>query len=359
MRWNRVSSAVVSYGRLTGRNPRTHKLSVKITSIAAVAALCLTASGCGQQALNKHVTVVSAAVAPVVDQTVAAYRTANAIHDLRVDYDSIDAFNKGDSAYYARNVKPLLSESQIEVRQEVLKGLQQYVKQLVAITNGIDSPALDDASKSLGNNLAELGNQQGPLIETGLGLATATATTETTVTTVSGGTTTAATTSTTSPVPPISADAAGGIVKGVQLLGEFLAYRIEKKDLPAQVEKMDGQMKELCEKLSDEAKFLASREEIDLDSMISRQRSFLLNTQSIDPAIRRNEIQKLPQWQRQEMAGHEQLVKLSAALQDLYMKHHALAAELQGNNPESLKAKLGDLTAAGSNLSKAGSSLSK
>jgi hypothetical protein len=314
--------------------------------------LWLTMSGCGQPALNKHVTVVSAAVAPVVDQATTAYRTANAIHDLRVDYDSIDAFNKGDTTYYARNVKPLLSDSQLEVRQEVLKGLQEYVKELAAITNGIDSPALDASSKSLGDDLTNLGNQQGPLIESGLGLATATTTTETTVTTVSGGTTTSSASSSTSPVAPISADVSVGITKGVKVLGEFLAYRIEKKELPAQVDKMDGQMKELCEKLADEAKFLASREEIDLDSMISRQRSFLLNTQNIDPAVRRNEIEKLSQWQRQETAGHEQLVKLSAALVDLYMKHHALAAELQGNNPESLKAKLGDLAAAGSSLSK-------
>jgi len=284
-----------------------------------------------------------------VDQATAAYQTANAIHDQRENYDTIDAFNSGDTAYYTR-VKPLLNENQLQVRLEVLKGLQLYVQELTAISNGIDTPALDASAKSAGNGLAALGNQQGPIIESGLGLATSTTTTTTTVTTVSGGTTTSSTSSATSPTPPISSGVQAGIGKGVQTLGEFLAYRVEKKELPAKVEQMDGTMQDLCEKLSDEAKFLASREEIDLDSMISRQRSFLLNTQNIDPAVRRNEIEKLPQWQRQEVAGHAQLQKLQASLLDLYLKHHALAAELQGNNPEALKSKLSDLAAAGSSL---------
>lgn len=319
---------------------------------ALAACLCLLASGCGQQALTKHVTVVAAATAPVVEQATAAYQTANAIHDLRVDYDAIDAFNNGDTAYYAHHVKPLLNESQLQVRLAVLQGLQTYVKELTAITNGVDTPALDASAKSLGDHLTDLGNQQGPILESGLGLATATTTTETTVTTVSGGTTTASTSSSTSPVPPISADVKGGITKGVQVLGEFLAYRIEKKELPARVEKMDGEMKELCSKLSAEASYLADSEEKDLDSLIIRQRQFLTSNTQMDPAIKRNEIVKLPRWQRQETAGHEQLMKLQAALQNLYLTHHALAAELQGNNPESLKAKLSDLAAAGSNLAK-------
>ena len=64
------------------------------------------------------------------------------------------------------------------------------------------------------------------------------------------------------------------------------------------------------------------------------------------------EIEKMPRWQRQENASHEQLTQLKAALADLYLKHHALAVQISGGSPESLKQKLSDLTAAGSNLSK-------
>jgi len=49
---------------------------------------------------------------------------------------------------------------------------------------------------------------------------------------------------------------------------------------------------------------------------------------------------------------------LRAAIVRLALTHHALAADAQGNNPESLKSKLGDLEAAGSELGRFYSSLS-
>jgi hypothetical protein len=41
---------------------------------------------------------------------------------------------------------------------------------------------------------------------------------------------------------------------------------------------------------------------------------------------------------------------LRASIEKLYLTHHALATVAQGNNPESLKDKLGELEAAGGNL---------
>lgn len=317
----------------------------------AGAGLCFAVCGCNQKALTQQVKVLADATPPVVTQVTAAYQTANAIHNQRQDFDTVDAFNNGDSAYYAR-VKPLLSDSQIEVRLAVVKGLQAYVEELTAISSGMDTKELDASAKSLGDSLTGLVNQQGPIVESGLGLATATTTTTTTTTTVSGGTTTSATTSSTSPVAPISSNMKGALGDGVQALGEFLTYRVEQKELPPKVTAMDGTVKDLCSKLAGEAEYLADAEEKDLDSMIVRQRQFLTSTANIDPAVRRNEIEKLPQWQRQEDAGHAQLLQLKKALEDLYMKHHALAVELTGGNPTSLKQKLSDLSAAGMNLAK-------
>ncbi|MFC5862770.1 hypothetical protein ACFPT7_10750 [Acidicapsa dinghuensis] len=322
-------------------------------SLAAMvsAGLCFAACGCNQKAITQQVKALADATPPVVTQSQAAYDTANSIHNQREDYDAIDAFNNGDSAYYAK-VKPLLSESQVEVRLEVLKGLQTYVKELTAISDGLDTKDLDASAKSMGGSLTALGNQQGPIIESGLGLATSTITTTTTTTTVSGGTTTSAVSSSTSPAPPITSTISTGLTKGVQALGEFLTYRVEQKELPAKVTAMDGPMKDLCGKLAAEADYLADAEEKDLDSLIVRQRQFLTSSAVIDPAVKRNEIEKMPQWQRQETAGHEQLMKLKSALEDLYMKHHALAVQLSGGNPGSLKETLSSLAEAGSSLAK-------
>lgn len=320
-------------------------------AVAVGAGLCVAACGCNQKPLTQQVKALADATPPVVTQVTAAYQTANAIHNQREDYDTIDAFNNGDTAYYAK-VKPLLSENQIEVRLAVVKGLQAYVEELTAISNGLDTKELDASAKSLGDNLTNLANQQGPILESGLGLATATTTTTTTTTTVSGGTTTSSTSSSTAPVAPITSDMKAGIGKGVLALGEFLTYRVEQKELPSKVAAMDDTVKDLCGKLAAEAGYLADSEEKDLDSMIIRQRQFLDKTTNIDPAVRRNEIEKLPQWQRQEDTGHEQLAQLKKALEDLYMKHHALAVELNGGSPSSLKQKLSDLSAAASSLMK-------
>ncbi len=321
--------------------------------LAAVvsAGLCFAACGCNQKSLTQQVKALADATPPVVTQDTAAYQAANAIHDQREDVDAVDAFNSGDSAYYAK-VKPLVTESQIEVRVAVLQGLQTYVKELTAISEGLDTKDLDASAKSLGGSLTALGNQQGPIIESGLGLATSTITTTTTTTTVSGGTTTSAVSSSTSPAPPISSAISSGLTKGVLALGEFLTYRVEQKELPSKVAAMDDTVKDLCSKLAAEADYLADTEEKDLDSIIIRQRQFLTSNVVIDPAVKRNEIEKMPQWQRQEDAGHEQLVKLKKALEDLYLKHHALAVELNGGDPTSLKDKLSSLAAAGATLSK-------
>jgi hypothetical protein len=66
---------------------------------------------------------------------------------------------------------------------------------------------------------------------------------------------------------------------------------------------------------------------------------------------------KLPKIVRQEKASTQQLTQLSTAIAHLELAHHALAAEAQSNNPQSLKTKLGDLEAAGSNLGNFYSSL--
>jgi hypothetical protein len=144
---------------------------------------------------------------------------------------------------------------------------------------------------------------------------------------------------------------------GIDALGQYLVSRKVKEELPAVVEKMDPQVKALCELLAQEIDILSSQEKIDYDSVINRETLFIRTT-TLSAEERREEIMKLPALGRQEQAAAQKLAQLKAALLKLELTHHALAADAQGNNPESLKSKMVDLAAAGNNLGKFYSSLS-
>jgi hypothetical protein len=137
--------------------------------IVLAAALCLFTSGC-MKSLREHSTALAAATAPVIDQARAAYQAANAIHEKRANYDEIRVFEQDHSIDKLKVVHELIDDKDIELRLKVLTAFQLYVKTLVEITNGTESPELDAASKSLGKDLAGLGNTVAPTIENALGI---------------------------------------------------------------------------------------------------------------------------------------------------------------------------------------------
>ena len=341
MRWNRVSSAVVSYGRLTGRNPRTSKLSLKIF---AASVLCLAAAGCTKP-IAQHTAALAAVVAPVVDQATVAYNSANTIHDTAENYEAVAAFDKATPVYNPRTTAPLLTQDQIDLRLAVLKGLQTYSQTLVAVS-GTQSAELDEASKSLGNGLTKAGDRFLP----------ATSGTPETVTVTEDGV--SETETTTPQVPAISATEQNMITTGINALGQYLVGRKIKEELPGVTAKMDPQVKQLCEILSKEIDILSSQETIDYRIVITQQTLFLRKNTNLDPETRREQIMKLPELARQQKEAAAQLKQLKSALGALEMTHHALAEELAKANPESISQKFADLGAAGSNLGKFYSSLS-
>jgi hypothetical protein len=231
------------------------------------------------------------------------------------------------------------------VRLAVLKALQCYVKELVAITNGTESKDLDDASTSLANSLAGLGNTFLPK-----GSSSKTETVTTDGSPVTQTTTTAAN--------AISTAEQNQMGVAINALGQFLASRKIKKELPGLVEKIDPQIEALCVALSKDVDALKSDELIDFNFMINQQTLFLRENKSMDAVERRALIMKLPEIARKQRAADAQLDELKKGLGKLVLTHHAFAAEVQGNNPESIGAKLGDLAAAGQNLGKYYASLS-
>jgi hypothetical protein len=314
--------------------------------MAAAMAFCLLASGC-MKPVAEHTAVVAAATAPVVDQAAAAYTAANKIHDMAENYDAVTVFEKPsppNPVYNPRTVAPLLSQSQLELRLAVLKALQSYSQTLVSVS-GTQSAELDAASKSLGNGLAAVGDTF---------LPAGSSAPETETTTANGVTTTETVTTSTNAITPGEQNL---LSTAINALGQYLVSKKIKEELPGVVEKMDPQVKLLCELLAKEIDTLASQETIDFNLVIDRQTLFLRTTTTLDPEVRREQIMKLPELGRQQKQAAQQLKQLRAGLLKLELTHHALAAELQGNNPESIKQKFSDLGAAGGNLGKFYSSL--
>jgi hypothetical protein len=331
----------------------TARSGARAGAVALAVCLSISATGC-MSPLNKHAIALSAATAPVVDQATAAYRDAETAYELGSDYNAITEFDAAQPVYNPRTVKVLLTDKQIQARMAVLAAFQVYVKDLVTITNGTDSPALDAASKSIGDNASSIANTLQPSIDSVLGLTLTTAsTTQTTVSTTAGTTTTSSTTSTPNPVPLVSSDVQTGISVGLDALGQFLVYRTIQKNLPQKIIQMDPTVEQLCKLLANDASILQGFEHRTYDQIINQQTLFLReDAGKLDPGIRRAEIMKLPELARQQSAADERLASLQAAILKLALTHHALAAAAQGNNPESLLQKLGDLETAGESLSK-------
>lgn len=319
------------------------------SAIVSVCVLSLTTMGC-LSTLPKHATVFSGAATPVVDEAEAAYKSAEALHDLRVDYDAVAEFDAKEPVYNPRNIQPLMSGDDMQVRLAVLEALKCYAESLVAITSGTSSPQLDAASEAAGNSVSALGNSLAPAVESTLNIATASAETTTTVTTVSGGETTTTSSTSSTPTPPITPEVQNQISTAVNALGQFLISRKIKKELPQQIKTMDPSIEALCKLLEQDLDTLADQEHRDYNRIINQQTLFIRETATLGPQTRREQIMKLPRIVRQQRASEAQLSELKSSLADLAMVHHAMATAAVDNNPESLSSKLSDLETAGKNL---------
>jgi superfamily I DNA/RNA helicase len=134
-----------------------------------------------------------------------------------------------------------------------------------------------------------------------------------------------------------------------------------EKELPAKIEAMDPTIQTFCKTLNDDIMALDGIGQRDYDRILNLEKQYILADQQsgkdVNPQAWRAEVMKLPEIARQQKQAHERLAALHDALNNLALTHHALAAEAQHNNPESLTNKLGDLKAAGDSLGKFYSSL--
>ena len=321
--------------------------------------LWFSAVGC-LSPLQKHTVTLSAATAPVIEGAAIAYHTANEVHDTWLDYDAVGRFDKKPVYNPETSVQPLLSDDGIEVRLRVLAAFQTYVQSLVELTNGKESAQMHDAAASVGSKLTAVANDVAPAIQATLGIATASgASTLTTVAVTSGNTITTTSSTSTAAAPPIFSPAvSSGVATAADALGRYLVNRKVKKELPKIISDMDPNLKTLCVLLEDDLAIIKSQEKMDYENILDAQTLFVRLSPAMQPEERREQIMKIPEMVRQHRATQNQLDALHKAIANLDLAHHALAAEAQSKNPQSMKAKLGELAAAGSALGTFYSSLS-
>jgi hypothetical protein len=317
--------------------PRT----VQFFARAGVLILCLLLSaavcGCRLQHLEDSTLALDAATAPVVDQAAAAYRDANALHNLRLDYDAVAEFDAQEPVYNPRNIQVLLSDKDIEARLAVLAAFQVYTKSLCAIVSGTNPPELGEASANLGGKLTTLANTLAPTIEKAAGVAKS-----------DGGS---------APGPAISSEAQNAISTGIDALGKFLITRKVKAELPSKIAEMDPHLQALATLLESDIDILQDQGHRDYNRIINLQTLEIRENNKPGDSQRRAEIMKLPEIARKQRRAEEKLTALRAAVVNLAKTHQQLVADAKGT-PESLKEKLGDLANAANELGSFFSSLS-
>ncbi len=304
-----------------------------VFGLVVVCGLVLT--GC-QPHLHDSTLALEAATAPVIDQAAATYRETNALHDIRVNYEIYERFEK--STPVPGDLEVLLSDKDIASRLAVLEGFQVYVKSLCAVTSGTNPKELADASANVGSQLTSVANTLAPSIQKVLKISAADS----------------------SSSAAISPSVEKGISTAVFALGQFLINRKLKNELPAKIAEMDPHVDALAKLLEDDIDVLTQQTDHDYKRIVNLQILFIRKNSEnnrLGPSEQRNEIMRVPDILRQQKAASEKLNSLKGAIALMAKAHHDLTAEAQSKNPESFQAKLQDLANAASDLGSFYSSL--
>ena len=282
-------------------------------AITLSAMACLASAGCLSSLQNRSA-ALSVATAPVIDEAVTAYHSANELHDTWLDYDAVGRFDNKQTVYNPESIQPLMSEHGINVRLAVLEAFKCYVQSLVDITNGVNSHQMDAAAAFAGMNLTAVANDVAPSIEKTLGIAAAGSTVQKTVAVTSGNTTTTTVSHSTTPAPDaISPAVRNGISTAASALGQFLVSHKIKKELPSKIKAMDEHLETLCKLLEEDIAVIRSQEKMDYENILDSQTLFL-RVNTLQPQERREQIMKLPEMVRQRRATEDELDELSESI---------------------------------------------
>jgi hypothetical protein len=289
---------------------------------AATFALSLVVCGC-LSPYAKHAQAFSSATNTVINSSEDAYRGANKLRLQEQVAGAVFDYDKNPAWSPYKDYKPLLTPDQLSARIKVLDGLKAYAGTLVELTSkpsGEDEAALESAAEGVGDNLLSL-NQN---VATNFSSLNA---------------------------PVMSTTQANAVSTAVVGLADYLRARKVKGSLPKVTQDMNPHIQELCKLLDNDIQILRRQADVDYQTLATQlDQSIRHEGNANSPYERRQEVGSLIQIAQQQTANDELLTKLQTALHSLALTHQALAAAAQGNNPESIQAKIADLEATGKDL---------
>jgi hypothetical protein len=282
-------------------------------------AMLLAVTGCSLTPLAKQTAAFSAATNLVADHSQDAYRTANNIYFESQLFTAVRAYDT-DPTWNPGKIQPLLSRDQIKARTDLLNLLKDYAQHVADIENSPNQKALNGPAAGVGSGASSLVSSIPANLTGGSGI------------TLSTGETNAISTAT-------------------DALERFLVQRTVKKELLPVLQKMDPQVEAICRILAKDTQTLESNSANNSSNVISAQDMYIRNAgASLSLEDKRTEIRREAVMSQQAQTSKELFDALHLAIVRLALAHHALATAAQGNDPESIKARIADLEASGKEL---------
>ena len=271
-------------------------------------------SGCTLSPLSQRATTFSTAASatvlqvkngyPVVEQSYADAQTARLVA----------TFDK--QGFNASQIQPFIPPKDMQVRLDLLAGLEQYATLLAEVSGNEPITAVDTQSQALGTHLESVAT------EANLARFTKTASID-----------------------------AGAAAAAVDALGRALVERKRARELPAILEKMQKPIDTICELIEEdigdpEKGGLRNQLKNDYDELVHNQVNFILqNEATMSAEDKRTEIAKLPALVSDARRADTALAETKDALRQLAAAHDALVDTRSSRDAPAFQSLVGQLVA--------------
>jgi hypothetical protein len=279
----------------------------RVLSLLVLAAISLT--GCAFSPLAKRSAAFGNAASAVVRNTSTGYDTIQrttidvGVSSLVLDFDK--------SGFDRDKIKPCIPEHDLEIRQQVLQGLQKYSDDLADTASDHAFASIDDQSQALSKQLTALSTN--------------------------------ADLKKIAPNVTVNDSEAKGLSTAIDTLARVLVERKRRKELPKIIAKMQPVLEQICHLLDEDignkpvngqgGNGLRGQLWDEYDAMIVNQITYIRkSSDKLAPAEKKAEISKLPDLVQQQQAGDAALAATQKALRDLPNTHKALLAPDKSGN---------------------------
>jgi hypothetical protein len=262
---------------------------------------CVSLSGCSLMfsPLAKRSAAFGNAASAVLRDSSNAYDTVErttynaSVSSLVLDFDK--------SGFDRNKIKSFLPAKDLEVRQNLLRGLQAYSDNLAEVAGDKSFTSLDKQSTTLSAALVSLA-ANGELQKL---------------------------------IPGASADESKGLATAIDTLARVLIERKRRKELPGIISKMQPVLEQICDLLDKDLGNKPTnrtggsglRDQLwnMYDQLIDNQVDYIAkNGSRLSPAEKATEISKLPQLVAEQQSADAALAHTQLALRDLVKTHRAL-----------------------------------